>query len=125
MSYGIVSIPAAPRLRYPFSSAHDYRVSADTRLSQGITPKLCISDAARFVTPAVSPERNDAMSNTNCSRGNCLIRQRLATIQLSDSDRQRAAFALGNAEAIADAVIWVKEGIASLGAMLPRLGFKH
>lgn len=125
MSYGIVSSPAAPRLQYPSSSAHDYRVSADTRLTQGITPKLCISDTSRFVTPAVSPERNDAMSNTNSSRGNCLIRQRLAAIQLSDSDRQRAAYALRNAEAIVHALIWVTERIASLGAVLPKLGFKH
>ena len=125
MSNGIVFLPAAPRLRYPFSSLHDYRVRADTRLTQGTSPKLCISDAARFVTPAVSSERNDAMSNTNCSRGNCVIRQRLAAIQLSDSDRQRAAYALRDAEAIADAVIWVKDRIASVGANLPKLGFKH
>jgi hypothetical protein len=32
---------------------------------------------------------------------------------------------LRDAEAIADVVIWVKQRIASLGAMLPKLGFKH
>ena len=53
------------------------------------------------------------------------IYRQLSEIRLSAHDRESAARALRQAEAIADAVIWVKEGIASLGAMLPRLGFKH
>jgi hypothetical protein len=56
---------------------------------------------------------------------NCAVCQRLAEIQLSDLDRQRAACALRDAEALADAVIWVKDRIASLGARRPRLGLKH
>jgi hypothetical protein len=56
---------------------------------------------------------------------NCVIYQRIAEIQLSDTDRQRATYALRDAEAIVDAVIWVKDRIASVGASLPRLGFKH
>jgi hypothetical protein len=63
----------------------------------------------------------NASCNTEC---NAICRQ-LSEIRLSAHDRQSAAHALRQAEAIADAVIWVKEGIASLGAMLPRLGFKH
>jgi hypothetical protein len=59
------------------------------------------------------------------SNGIVSIYQRIAEIQLSDTDRRRAMYALRDAEAIADAVIWVKEGIASLGAILPKLGFKH
>jgi hypothetical protein len=51
--------------------------------------------------------------------------KRLAEIPLSDLDRQRAACALRDAEALADAVIRVKDRIASLGARLPRLGFRH
>lgn len=65
------------------------------------------------------------MSKTNCRRLNCVIYQRLAEIRLSDLERQRATYALRHAEAIADAVIWVKDRIASVGASLPRLGFKH
>ena len=64
--------------------------------------------------------RNDSC-NTECNA----IYRRLFEIRLSAHERQAAAHALRQAEAIADAVIWVKEGIASLGAMLPRLGFKH
>ena len=71
---------------------------------------------------SVSLERNDVMK-ANSRR--CLICQRMAEIQLSDLERQRATYALHDAEAIADALIWVKEGIASLGAILPKLGFKH
>jgi hypothetical protein len=55
----------------------------------------------------------------------CIIYRRIAEIRLSDADRQRAVYALRNAEAIVDALMRVKEGIASLGAVLPKLGFKH
>ena len=65
------------------------------------------------------------MRNNNCNSVNRTIYKRLAEIQLSDLDRQRATCALRDAEALADAVIWVKDRIASLGARLPRLGFKH
>jgi len=44
---------------------------------------------------------------------------------LSERERRRAKHALRDAEAIADAVIWVKERVASLGAMLLKPGFKH
>jgi hypothetical protein len=42
----------------------------------------------------------------------------LAEIWLSGRERRRARHAPHDAEAIADAVIWVKERVASLGSML-------
>ena len=65
------------------------------------------------------------MSKTNCNSMNCTIYRRLAEFQQSAADRQSAMYAMRDAEAIADAVIWVKDRIASVGASLPRLGFKH
>lgn len=53
------------------------------------------------------------------------IYAQLADIRLSERDRQRAAYALRQAEAILSAVAWVRESIALLGAMLPELGLKH
>lgn len=49
----------------------------------------------------------------------------LAEIWFSERERRRAKHALRDAEAIADAVIWVKERGSSLGAMLLKPGFKH
>ena len=49
----------------------------------------------------------------------------LAEGRISEHDRQRATHALRDAEAIVDAVIWVKERFASLGVMLLKPGFKH
>ncbi|HKA41930.1 MAG TPA: hypothetical protein VKF40_08065 [Burkholderiales bacterium] len=65
------------------------------------------------------------MRNSNCKRVICVINKRLAEIQLSDPERQRAMYALRDADAIVDALLWVKEKIALLGAVLPKLGFKH
>jgi hypothetical protein len=67
----------------------------------------------------------DVMSKTNCKSMNCLIYQRLAEIQQSAADRQNAMYAMHDGDAIADAVIWVKNRIASFGAALPKLGFRH
>jgi hypothetical protein len=53
------------------------------------------------------------------------ICRRLAEVRLSEHDRQRVRYALRDAETIVAAAIWVKERIASLGAMLPKPGFKH
>jgi hypothetical protein len=55
----------------------------------------------------------------------CSIYKPLAEMQLSEYDRRLAVYAMRDAEAIADAVIWVKEKIESLAAVLPKLGFKH
>jgi hypothetical protein len=51
--------------------------------------------------------------------------KRLAGLRMSEHERQRAAYALRDAEAIVDAIVWVKEKIASFGALLLRPGLKH
>ena len=61
------------------------------------------------------------MSKAKCT---CVIYQRLAEIQLSERDRQLATYALRDADAIMDAVMWVKRNLESLGARLPKPGFK-
>ncbi|MGH8642534.1 MAG: hypothetical protein ACRET6_12545 [Burkholderiales bacterium] len=53
------------------------------------------------------------------------IRKQLAEMQLGDRARQRAMDALRDAELIVDAMIWVKERAAMLGALFPKPGFKH
>ena len=56
---------------------------------------------------------------------NCAIYKEIAELRISEHDRQGAKNALRGAEAIVEAVSWVKEGIASLGTMLLKPGFKH
>ena len=56
---------------------------------------------------------------------NCAIYKQIAELRISEHDRQRAKYALRDAEAIVEAVSWVKERIASLGTMLLKPGFKH
>ena len=56
---------------------------------------------------------------------NCAIYKQIAELRVSEHDRHRAEHALRGAEAIVDAVSWVKERIASLGTMLLKPGFKH
>ena len=56
---------------------------------------------------------------------NCAIYKQIAEMRISEHDRQRATHALRGAEAIVDAVSWVKERIASLGSMLLKPGFKY
>jgi hypothetical protein len=65
------------------------------------------------------------MRKTCCSRMNCVIYKQLAGIRISETDRQRAAYALRDAEAIANGVIWVRERIASLGAIVLKPSFKQ
>ena len=72
-----------------------------------------------------SPERNDAMRKANRKRVNDAIYKRLAEVPMSDRDRERAISAIRHAESIVDAVVWVRERIASLGATLLKPGFKH
>jgi len=54
-----------------------------------------------------------------------MIRKRLAEARMSDHDRERAAHALRDAEAIVDTLVWVKEKAASFGALLLNPGLKH
>ena len=65
------------------------------------------------------------MTKANCKTANCLIYKRLAEMQLSDHCQRLAVYAMRDAEAIADAVMWIKEKIAALGAVFPKLGFRH
>ena len=65
------------------------------------------------------------MSKSSCKEMNCIVYRRLAEIQMSAFDLQGAAHAMRDAEMIADAVIWVKERIASLGTLVLKPGFKH
>jgi hypothetical protein len=65
------------------------------------------------------------MSKTSCKQVNCIVFRRLAEIQMSPFARQSAAFAMRDAELIADTVIWVKERVMSLGALVLKPAFKH
>ena len=58
-------------------------------------------------------------------KANGLVNQRLAETRMSAHERQQAVYALRSAEAIVDTIVWVKDRIASVGAMLLRPGFKH
>jgi hypothetical protein len=80
-------------------------------------------DPCRSPAPSGQPKGNAVMTKANCR--NCFIYQRLAEMQLDERDRQLAVGAMRDAEAIADAVIWGKERLESLFAMLPKLGLKH
>jgi hypothetical protein len=65
------------------------------------------------------------MRKAQCRTVNSIVYQRLAEIWLSERERRRTKHELRDAEAIADAVIWVKERVPSLGARLLKPGFKH
>jgi len=54
-----------------------------------------------------------------------LIEQRLAETQMSARDRDRALEIMRDADAFADAVVWVKEKFASLGELVLKPGFKN
>ena len=65
------------------------------------------------------------MRKANRRNGNGAIYRRIAEVQMSERDRERATHAIRDAEAIIDAVIRFKDWIASLGAMLLKPGLKH
>jgi hypothetical protein len=65
------------------------------------------------------------MRKATCKTRSCVIYRQLDEIRLSDLDRQRARYALRDAEVLAHAVIWLMERIASLGAAFPKPGFKQ
>ena len=65
------------------------------------------------------------MRKANCRSFNCVIYKQLADVRISEIDRRRAEYALRDAHAIVDVVIWVKERMASLGAILPKPSYKH
>ena len=49
----------------------------------------------------------------------------LMEVRMSEHDRQLAPSALRDAEAIVDALLWIKAKITGLSAMLFNPGFKH
>ena len=65
------------------------------------------------------------MRKANVKNVNASLYRRLAEVRMTEHDRQRAAQAIRDAEVIADGVIWLKDRIASLGAMLLRPAPKH
>ena len=65
------------------------------------------------------------MRKANCKSMNCVIYRQLADVRISDIERRRADYALRDAHAIVDALMWIKERTEAVGAALPKLGFKH
>ena len=53
------------------------------------------------------------------------IYSQLMEVRMSEHDRQLAPYALRDAEAIVDALLWIKAKITALGAMLHKPGFRH
>jgi len=49
----------------------------------------------------------------------------LGQARMNDADRQAAISALGHAEAIVDAMFWVKDRVAALGNYLLKPSLKH
>ena len=54
------------------------------------------------------------------------VEKRLADVPMNEHERQRAIYALREAEAMIDAVVWIKDRIAALGAtFLKKPVLKH
>ena len=64
------------------------------------------------------------MKQASCKTRNAICKA-LQQVRMSERDRQRARYALRDAETIVHALFWAKETVASLGARLPKLGFRH
>ena len=65
------------------------------------------------------------MRKANVTGSNRLLEKRLAESHMSEHDRNRALNAMRDAEAIADAIVWAKDKIASIGALFLKPGFKN
>ena len=65
------------------------------------------------------------MRKTTCSRTNCVIYRQLEGVRISELDRRRAAYALRDAEAIVDGMIWVSDRLGSLCALFLKPGFRQ
>ena len=53
------------------------------------------------------------------------IYARLRSVNMRESDRQRAVEALRQAEDIAEAIIWVQQKLASIGQVFLKPSLKH
>ena len=65
------------------------------------------------------------MRKANVTVSNGLVEKRLAETHMNEHDRSRAMSAMRDAEAIADAIVWAKEKVASIGALFLKPGFKN
>ena len=54
-----------------------------------------------------------------------LLEKRLAETHMSEHERNRVLILMRDAETVANAVVWVKDRIASLGALFLKPGFKN
>jgi hypothetical protein len=66
----------------------------------------------------------DAMRKANVNTSK-LLEKRLAETNMSEHDRDHALNLMRDAEAIADAIVWVKEKIASVRGLFLKPGFKN
>ena len=53
------------------------------------------------------------------------IYSRIREIRMSEADRQRALQSISDAEAIVDALIWVKDKLAAVGTYFLKPSLKH
>ena len=65
------------------------------------------------------------MRKSNEKRLDSGIYARLRQVQMSAADRQHAADSLHQAEAMVDAILWVREKIASVGHVFLKPSLKH
>jgi hypothetical protein len=65
------------------------------------------------------------MRKANVTVSNRLLETRLTEAHMNEHDRLRALNALRDADAIADAILWAKEKIASIGTVFLRPGFRN
>jgi hypothetical protein len=65
------------------------------------------------------------MRKANVIGTNRLLETRLAETHMNEHDRTRALNVMRDAEAIADAILWVKNKTASIGALFLKPGFKN
>ena len=56
---------------------------------------------------------------------NGLLEKRLAETHMSEHDRNHALNLMQEAEAIADAIVWIKDKVASVRTLFLKSGFKN
>ena len=65
------------------------------------------------------------MRKANVTASNRLLETRLAETHMSEHERHRELGALRDAEAIASAILWAKEKLASISGLFLKPGFKN
>ena len=56
---------------------------------------------------------------------NDLIYKRIGEVRLTEHERERVRHAIRDAEAIVDAILWVRDKLSSAGAFFLKPGFRH